>query len=189
MAFTGEADQFDDCTMLAVNFWGREDNDEGSDEGKHKMHRIAVPAHPNDPLIGYLHERIVVDAKIESITEVVDFVNSHLIAQCFSTDFAKPIDVAIDEILCNIASYAYEDRIGSAAIDLVIKHSPKSVTLSFIDQGVPFDPLLREDPNTHRSIEELVPGGLGIFIVKSTMDDVRYEYIDGCNVLTLYKAE
>ena len=62
-----------------------------------------------------------------------------------------------------------------------------AVIITFIDHGVPYDPLAREDPDVTLSAEERAVGGLGIFLVKKTMDDIRYEYRDGQNILTIVK--
>ena len=64
---------------------------------------------------------------------------------------------------------------------------PLTVMLTFMDNGEPFDPLRKQDPNVELSAEEREVGGLGIFLVKQTMDEVRYTYEYGTNILTLKK--
>ena len=66
--------------------------------------------------------------------------------------------------------------------------NPLQVTIQFLDSGKPFDPLARPDADTSLSAEERDIGGLGILMVKKSMDDVGYEYRDGCNILTLKKS-
>ena len=68
-----------------------------------------------------------------------------------------------------------------------VSDDPVTVTLTFIDQGVPYDPLKRKEPDVTLPAEERDIGGLGIFLTKKTMDDVSYEYKDGQNILTLKK--
>ena len=68
-----------------------------------------------------------------------------------------------------------------------VKDDPKEVNITIADSGVPYDPLSREDPDITLSADEREIGGLGVFMVKEVMDDVRYEYKDGMNVLTLKK--
>ena len=68
-----------------------------------------------------------------------------------------------------------------------VSDEPITVTLTFIDNGAPYDPLARRDPDVSLSAEDREIGGLGIFLTKKTMDDVRYEYKDGKNILTLEK--
>lgn len=102
---------------------------------------------------------------------------------------AKPmfqIEVSVDELFTNIASYAYPDGDGTAKIR--IDDSEKgAITISLIDWGVPFDPLQHEDPDISLLAEDRPIGGLGIFMVRKTMDDVKYEYRDGMNILTIRK--
>ena len=97
------------------------------------------------------------------------------------------IDVAIDEVLSNIAQYAYDSGKGTVTVRLESERRPPAVRITFIDHGKPYDPLTREDPDVALSAEERQAGGLGIFLVKKAMDDVRYEYRDGQNILTVRK--
>ena len=62
-----------------------------------------------------------------------------------------------------------------------------TASLTFIDSGVPYNPLKKDDPDTTLSAEDRKIGGLGIFLVKKSMDDMRYEFKDGKNILTLVK--
>ena len=64
---------------------------------------------------------------------------------------------------------------------------PLAVVITFIDKGIPYDPLKQQDPNTKLPIEEREVGGLGIYMVKKTMDEVTYSYKDGQNILTIKK--
>lgn len=64
---------------------------------------------------------------------------------------------------------------------------PPSVVITFIDNGIPYDPLAKDDPDTSLSAEEREIGGLGIYMVKKSMDDITYEYKNGQNILTLKK--
>ena len=61
------------------------------------------------------------------------------------------------------------------------------MTITFIDHGVPFDPLAKEDPDVTLPSEQRKVGGLGVFLVKQNMDDIQYEYLNGSNILTLKK--
>lgn len=96
------------------------------------------------------------------------------------------ISVAVEEIFINIASYAYPNLDGSAKI--TFDAGENGITISFHDKGVPFDPLERRDPDVEKKAEDDSIGGLGIFMVKKTMDNVEYKYEDGCNVLTICKT-
>ena len=97
------------------------------------------------------------------------------------------IDVAVEEIFINIASYAYAPEKGKASVRVEIGQDPLTVTITFVDHGVPYDPLSREDPDISLPAEARDAGGLGIFMTKKFMDDVNYLYKDGQNILTLKK--
>ncbi len=68
-----------------------------------------------------------------------------------------------------------------------VSEDPVTVTITFIDHGVPYDPLAKQDPDLTLSADDRQIGGLGIFMTKKIMDDVAYEYKDGQNILTLKK--
>lgn len=100
------------------------------------------------------------------------------------------IDIAIDELFGNIAQYAYNPETGPATVRVEVSDAPISVTITFMDHGVPYDPLQKEDPDITLSAEERGSGGLGIFMVKKTMDEITYEYKDGrtfCASARIYK--
>lgn len=97
------------------------------------------------------------------------------------------IDVAVEEIFVNIASYAYDKEIGVAAVQVEMLNEPLSVEITFIDNGKQYDPLAKPDPDITLSAKERKKGGLGIYMVKNSMDDMRYEYRDGKNILAIKK--
>ena len=68
-----------------------------------------------------------------------------------------------------------------------IKNFPERLELTFIDKGIPYNPLENKDPDVTLDIEKRKIGGLGIFLVKEMMDEVSYEYADGKNILKLKK--
>ena len=92
-----------------------------------------------------------------------------------------------EEIFINIASYAYAPDKGRATVRVEVSGEPVSVTITFIDHGIPYDPLSRQDPDVTKSAEDREIGGLGIFLTRKIMDDLSYEYRDGKNILTLKK--
>ena len=98
--------------------------------------------------------------------------------------------IALEELLVNVCSYAYADQEepGEVQVSYVYLADPQSITIQISDQGTPFDPLTRKDPKKPESIQDMGIGGLGIFMVKRTMDDVSYEYKDGLNMLTVTKT-
>ena len=159
--FVKAAEQFDDVTMLCLDYKGP-----GEEQPMKKL---------------------TVDAKVENIDAVTEFVDQELYALDCPIKARMQIDVAIDEIMSNISRYAYGDGTGPVTVLFGQEKDPKVVRLTFIDHGVPYDPLQKVDPDTSLSLDDRPIGGLGIFLVKKTMDSMSYEYKDGENVLTLQK--
>lgn len=126
-------------------------------------------------------------ATVENITAVTDFVNEQLDVVGCPIKIQMQIDIAIDELFGNIAHYAYNPNIGPATVRIEVKENPLSAIITFIDNGVPYDPLKKKDPDITLSAEERELGGLGIYMVKKTMDDITYEYKNGQNILTVRK--
>lgn len=131
---------------------------------------------------------ITVEAAIQNVETVTEFVNTVLEENDCPMKVQMQIDVAIDEIFGNIAYYAYGNGCGNATIQIEIEKDLPGIVLTFIDQGIPYNPLENKEPDITLDIEEREIGGLGIFLVKKTMDALSYEYVDGQNVLTLKKA-
>lgn len=132
-------------------------------------------------------KELSIDATVENITPVTDFVNGELAALNCPGRIQRQIDVAIDELFGNIAQYAYDPAVGPATVRVEVTEEPLAVVITFIDHGVPYDPLAQADPDVHAPLEERQTGGLGVFLVKQTMDDVTYEYKDGQNILKIKK--
>ena len=126
-------------------------------------------------------------ATVENIDVVTDFVNEQLEALDCPMKAQMQIDIAIDELFGNIAHYAYNPEIGKATVRVEVIEDPLAVVITFIDKGVPYDPLAKADPDTTLSAEEREIGGLGIYMVKKSMDDITYEYKDGQNILKIKK--
>ena len=132
-------------------------------------------------------KELTIAAAVENIETVTEFVNEQLEAYDCPMKVQIQIDVAIDELFSNIARYAYNPEIGIATVQVAVVEDPLSVVITFIDNGIPYDPLKKEDPDVTLSIEERGIGGLGIYMVKKTMDDITYEYKDGQNILAIKK--
>ncbi|MBR5478796.1 MAG: ATP-binding protein [Clostridia bacterium] len=126
-------------------------------------------------------------ATVENIATVTDFVNEQLEALDCPMKVQMQIDIAIDELFGNIAQYAYNPETGDATVRVEVIEEPLSVVITFIDNGVPYDPLAKADPDTTLSADEREIGGLGIYMVKKSMDDITYEYKDGQNILKIKK--
>lgn len=158
-AFAGAAPQFDDITMLLLDFKGK----------------------------GPKLTRRTFAAREDAVADVIAFVEEELeTAQCpMKTQTA--ICVCMEELFVNIAHYAYPDGTGSAEISIGIDPGTQTATFVISDTGVPFDPLKKPDPDITKPAEEREVGGLGIYIVKKTMDTVSYERVQNENRLTMTK--
>ena len=132
-------------------------------------------------------KELTLPATIENIETVIDFVNGQLEEIKCPLKAQMQIDIAIDELFGNIAHYAYNPETGPATVRVEVTEDPIAVVITFIDRGVPYDPLKKEDPDITLSAEERAIGGLGIFMVKKTMDEISYEYKDGKNILRIIK--
>ena len=132
-------------------------------------------------------KEITLAAVVDNIAAVTDFVTGELEALDCPMRAQLQIAVAIDEIFGNIANYAYRPGVGDATVRFEAAEDPRCVRITFLDRGTPYDPLTHEDPDITLSAEDRPVGGLGIFMVKKTMDDLTYEYADGQNILTIQK--
>ena len=159
--FVGEAPQFDDITMLMLDYKPQEGDAQMTDR--------------NFP------------AKIEALNDVLGFVEQTLESVDCPLKFQTAICVAIEEVFVNVAHYAYPNGEGDVALGIGFDEATRTVTFRMADKGVPFDPLKKPDPDITLSAEEREIGGLGIFITKKTMDAVTYAYENGENVLTMVK--
>ena len=139
-----------------------------------------------DSLLFSLNE-LELDAATENLDEVQSFVDERLEKADCPPKALMQIGVAVEEIFVNIANYAYAPEQGKAKVRVEVSEDPVTVTITFVDHGIPYDPLAREDPNINASAEDREVGGLGIFMTKKLMDDVAYDYKDGQNILTLRK--
>ena len=135
-------------------------------------------------------KNLVVDAKEELLDEVIEFIVSDLEEADCPMPIEMKIRLSVEELFVNIAKYAYSDRSegGKAEIQIEIVPDPRKVMITFIDSGIEYNPLAKTDPDVTLKVEDREIGGLGIFLVKKCMDDVRYEYKDGKNVLTIEKS-
>ena len=130
---------------------------------------------------------LTIEADVNNLDNVIDFVNEQLEARDCSIKIQTQIDIAVEELFVNIAHYAYKPETGPATVRVELQEEPLAVLITFIDNGVPYDPLAKPDPDVTLSAEEREIGGLGIFMVKKSMDDINYEYKDGKNILTIKK--
>ena len=155
--FVGEAEQFDDLTMLALTYhgsWQRE---------------------------------LTVEARRENWEKVFQFIEAGLQALSCPLKTCIQLETAAEELFVNVASYAYPEGIGSITIRLKQLENPDRVQLCFIDQGSAYNPLQQQEPDITLSAEERGIGGLGIHMVRKSMDAFTYQYLDGSNIVTIEK--
>ena len=127
------------------------------------------------------------EAKIDRIPWLTEQIDALLEGLDCPMKAQMQIDVAIDEWMANIASYAYGNGVGEVTVRFDFQPDDRTVVLTFIDSGVPYDPLAKPDPDVTLSVDKRAVGGLGIFLIKKTMDDMTYARQDGRNVLTIRK--
>ena len=158
--FVGNAPQFDDLTMLCVEYIGA--SEKKGDENE-----------------------ITIDNEVSEIAKAVEFVATRTEDLPFSMKIKNQLEVAVDEIMSNIVYYAYGKEKGRAS--LRIDRDDQGILITVTDRGIPYNPLEKEDPDVTLSAEERGIGGYGIFIVKKVMDELKYEYADGKNILRMRK--
>ena len=124
---------------------------------------------------------------VTNIDEVTDFVNQELDQHECSAKSRIQIDVAIDEIFSNISNYAYHGEEGAVVVQTDFDTNTNMISICFIDDGIPFNPLTHKEPDVTLSAAQREIGGLGIFVVIRTMDKVNYENQNGKNVFTIWK--
>ena len=159
--FVGDAPQFDDITMLMLDYKPRK----GGEQMTNKTF----------------------SAKTESLSDVLGFIEETLEGFECPMKVQTAVCVAIEEVFVNVAHYAYPDSEGDMTLFIGFDEQSRTVTFKMTDKGIPFDPLKKPDPDITLSAEEREIGGLGIFIAKKTMDTLSYNYENGENILTMVK--
>lgn len=129
-----------------------------------------------------------VPAETESLEQVNAFLEEELERRGCPMKSRLQVALAVEEIFVNIASYAYRPETGEAEIGVDAVGDPPTVTIRFLDHGKPFNPMDKPDADTSLPAEERGIGGLGILLVKKSMDHVTYSYEDGKNILTIKKT-
>ena len=128
-----------------------------------------------------------IEAKLDNLSSVLAFVDEELEAADVSPKSQMQIDVAVEEMFVNVASYAYQPGSGDVVVQVGLDKSRDMIVIRLIDHGKPFNPLKKKDPDISLPADLRKIGGLGIYMVKKSMDDMQYEYKDQENVITLYK--
>ena len=129
---------------------------------------------------------IELEAVVENLASATEFVTNQLEGIRCSMGTQMQIELAVDEIFTNICMYAYAPDTGKAVIS-VDTDTPGIVKLTFTDSGIPYNPLEKEDPDITLSAEDREIGGLGIYMVKKSIDSTSHEYKEGKNILSIMK--
>ncbi len=160
-AFVGNAEQFDDITMLSMRY--------------------------NGGTTGGIHKKLKVEAKKENLDQVLEFIRSSMDEMTDSTKTKLQMELASEEIFVNIANYAYGGETGNVVIHVDMDRTNSQIAVTFIDSGTPYNPLEKADPDMAASAEDRQIGGLGIYMSKKTSDQMFYRYEDRKNILTIKK--
>lgn len=132
-------------------------------------------------------KELKLEASDATMHQVQDEVRAFLVEQHCSEEMLTMILIAVEEIYINIAHYAYGGRPGEAVVQMEFDSDPHKIRIIFRDRGTPYNPLANKDPDITLNADERPIGGLGIFMVKESMDSVAYRYENGQNVLTIEK--
>ena len=127
-------------------------------------------------------------ALVDNLGTVLAFVDGQLEEHGCPMRTQYEIDVAVEELFVNVASYAYETGVGAVTVEMEVEENPKTAVIRFTDRGIPYNPAAREDPDVTLPADQREIGGLGIFMVKKSMDQLAYEYKDGQNIVTIRKT-
>ena len=160
-AFADGAAQFDDITMLVLRV------DKNMQSGE---------------------KRLTVTARADQLGEVLAFLDQEIPSDNYPAKARMQLSLAAEEAFINIARYAYAPLEGKVDISLCVSGDPPVATLVFSDDGVPYNPLEKPDPDLTLPAQDREIGGLGVYMIKKNVDEARYRYEGGKNVLTLTKT-
>ncbi len=171
-AFVGEEEQFDDITMVCLEYVGQQGNTNVKNGEREHMEILLD---------------VTRKAEIENVEEVTDLVDAELEKIECPMKAQIQINIAIDELYSNIAKYAYGEERGDARVILKYFEPLGEITLTFMDSGSLYDPTAQAEPDVTLPAEKRSIGGLGLLLVKKSMDGMEYEFKDGMNCLTIKK--
>ncbi|MCI7291004.1 MAG: ATP-binding protein [Methanobrevibacter woesei] len=132
-----------------------------------------------------INNELVVEPTNENLEKIFSFVGDTLKEFDISSKYKFQLELAIEEIFVNIVSYS---NAKSIKVTSNVSEDPLMITIRFIDDGVQFNPLEKEDADVHLDLDEKPIGGLGLILVKNNVNEISYEYIDNKNALTIKKT-
>ena len=130
---------------------------------------------------------ITVEAVIANLNKVLDFIDEELENSGCGMKTQMQVNIAVEELFVNVCHYAYAPDTGDISISINIHRDPDMAEIILTDSGIPYNPVSKDDPDVGLSAEEREVGGLGIFMVKKSMDILRYRYEEGQNIVTIIK--
>lgn len=128
---------------------------------------------------------ILLSSELDKLADANEFVVKHLSEENISYKIITNIETVVDEIFTNISNYS-----GASEVEIIFSIEGESMSLTFIDDGVQFDPTKLEAPNIDAAIDERRIGGLGIYMVRQIMDIMEYRWDESKkqNILILKKS-
>ena len=130
---------------------------------------------------------VVLPAKLEQLRDVKAFADEVLAKTLASREDCIEVELAMEEVFVNIVTYARLPKAGEISISCEYHPLERALFIQFEDRGCPFNPLERKAPDLEAGLSERCPGGLGIYLLKKMMNEIEYEYNEGCNRLKLWK--
>lgn len=134
-----------------------------------------------------IERELTVPATVESLRYITACLAELLASVHVPVAEKLQMEFAVEEMFVNIACYAYKDQQGTVVVRARLEKEPLCIEFAFLDTGRAYNPLEQAEPDITSSLEDRAIGGLGIFLTKKNVDDVRYERSDGRNILTLRK--
>lgn len=129
----------------------------------------------------------VYPATKEALIEAIAFVEQVLVDMGCEDKEVFQITVSLDEMFINITDYAYANHKETGTVEIMSDYENGIFTIELIDEGIPFNPLEKADPDVSIPLEDRAEGGLGIFMVKKCMDEVSYRREENQNIFTMKK--
>ncbi len=126
--------------------------------------------------------------KVRNDIQEIDRICNDIKEFCFSNDIneKKCFDILmiVDELATNVIKYAFHDD-QEHVFDILLEKNSQTVHIQLVDDGIPFDPLKKSDPDTMSSLEDRNIGGLGIFFAKQLSKLITYARIENKNQLDI----
>ena len=132
------------------------------------------------------HWTLTLSNNVQEIPQLNAFIDEVCESHDLDPMTSMEMNLALEEAVVNVMTYAYPEGT-KGYVDISVQSDNGSLVFVISDSGKPFDPTTREEVDTSLPAEQREIGGLGIFLVRKMMDDIKYEYKDGHNILTLRK--